>query len=381
MRPAWLEIDLGAIAHNMSEIRRIIGPDTGIVAVVKSNAYGHGAVPAARQVLDCGACMLAVALLQEAVELRQAGIDAPILVLGATDPSEAPGFVEHGVCAAVADVGFARELSAAAGRAGTRGLCHVKIDSGMGRQGVRADEVAVFGKAVRDLPGIDIQGAYSHFASSPTDREFTERQITTFSTAVAELQAVVGKQIPLRHLANSGAVVRHENARMDAVRPGALIYGIADRDAGECLPTTKQAMTLQSRIVTTKPIRRGESVGYGRTFIARQDLVAAVLPIGYADGYPRALSGNADVLVRGTRCPVIGRVSMDCTMVDITRAGEVMPGQQVVLLGRQGDEMITTGELARRCNTCVEEIVSRVAARLPRVYIGADQDCTGTSPL
>lgn len=369
MRPAWLEINLGAVAHNYREIKRRIGPEAGVIAVVKSNAYGHGAIPVAREVLASGAQVLAVALVQEAVELRQADITAPILVLGATDPEEAPACVEHGVCATLAGVEFAQALSASASRLAVPGLCHIKIDSGMGRQGVRAEQAAAFGEAIRSLPNLDVQGVFSHFASSPSDREFTERQTRTFLAAVAALEEGLGREIPLRHLANSGAIVRHPNSWLDAVRPGALLYGIAATDAGERLPSTRQAMTLKARIVSLKPIHKGESVGYGRTFRASKDTRAAVLPLGYVDGYPRALTNNADVLVRGQRCPILGRVSMDCTVLDVGSVGDIGVGEEVVLLGSQGDETITTGELARRCDTCVEEIVSRMSARLPRVFI------------
>lgn len=370
MRPAWLEIDLDAIAHNYELITGQVGAQVGIVGVVKANAYGHGAVPVARLLSGLGTRFLAVALVQEAVELREAGLTDPILVMGAGDAGEAALFVECGVCATVTDISFARALSEAAVSTGRPGLCHIKIDSGMGRQGVRADHIAAFGSQIAALPGLDVQGIFSHFASSAHDVAFTDRQVAVFSQAVTDLESALGRRVPLRHLANSGGVMAHPPAWLDAVRPGALIYGIPGPDDLEFLPGSRQAMALKARIVGVKPIRCGESVGYSRTFIADRDTTVAILPVGYADGYTRALSGRAEVLLRGVRCPVAGRVSMDCTMVDCRALGDVQVGEEAVLLGRQGEECITVAELARRADTIVQEIVSRMSARLPRVYTG-----------
>ena len=370
MRPAWLEIDLNVVRHNLSCIRGLVGPDVGVIAVVKANAYGHGALPVARCVIEGGARMLAVALMQEAVELREGGLTAPILVLGATDPEEAPEFIAHDVIPAVSHFAFAGALARAAAEHDTVAACHVKIDSGMGRQGTRLEDVAELASRLRELPAVRVEGALSHFASSPGDREFTLAQVRRFLAGVADLERGLGHEVPLRHLANSAAILRYPEAWLDAVRPGALMYGIAAPGGGEHLPATGQAMTLKARIVALKALRAGESVGYGRTFIAPRDTRIAVLPIGYADGYPRALSGKAEALVRGQRCRVAGRVSMDCIVIDVGGAPGVEAGEEVVLLGRQGDEMITTAELARLADTCVEEIVARMSARLPRVFLG-----------
>ncbi len=369
MRPAWLEIDLAAIDHNLSLIRDLVGPGVGVVGVVKSNAYGHGAVEVARRLASHGVTALAVALVQEGVALREAGIEGPLLVMGATDVDEAPLFVEHTITPAVSRVEFAQALSQAAGDLGTTASCHVKLDTGMGRQGVRAEQAGEFGAALRALPHLSVDGVFSHFAASPSDREFTITQIEAFTRAVALLEAGLGTRIPLRHLANSGGVLRHPEAHLDAVRPGALLYGIAAHTGGEHHPATRQAMSLKARIVATKDMRAGESVGYSRSYVVLHDTRTAILPLGYADGYPRALSNNADVLLRGRRCPVVGRVSMDCVVIDVGGLEGVAAGEEVVLLGCQGEAMITTGELAERCGTCVEEIVARMGTRLPRVFV------------
>ncbi len=368
MRPAWLEIDLDAIGQNLSDVRQLVGPGVDVIAVIKSNAYGHGAVPVARRVLAGGAKLLGVALIQEAIELREAGITAPMLVLGTTDPSEAPEFVEYGVMAAVGGEDLARALSEASARIGKPALCHIKIDTGMGRQGVRPEAIRSLGQALSALPNLSIEGVFSHFASSSGDTEFTEHQRETFLGAVPVLETSLGRRILLRHLANSGGIVHHHDAWLDAVRPGALLYGISELNGADFPSTLRQAMSLKAKIVFTKGICAGDSVGYGRAFVVCREACTAVLPLGYADGYPRSLTNNADVLVHGKRCPVLGRISMDSIVIDVTEVEAVQVGDEAVLLGRQGDEMITTGELAKQGGTIVEEICARMAGRLPRVY-------------
>lgn len=369
MRSAWLEIDLSALSHNLEEIRKIVGPSVGIVAISKCNAYGHGAVAVARHALAKGCCMAAVALIQEGIELRDAGIDAPVLILGAADPEEAPLYVEHGIHAAVGNLEFARALSAAAVKAGRPGLCHIKIDSGMGRHGVRREDVEAFGAALRELPGLTINGVFSHFACSTADCDYTNGQREIFVEAVPKLEKALGFRIPLHHLANSGGILRHPDSHLDAVRPGALLFGIASHGSGEYYPDARQVMSLKARVVFTKQIRKGESVGYFRTYVAPEDTTTAIIPLGYGDGYPRALSNKAEVLIHGQRCPVVGRISMDCLVVNTGRLGNVQVGDEVVLMGRQGQDMITAGELAEHAETIVQEICSRMSSRLPRVYL------------
>ncbi len=375
MRPAWLEIDLEAYRHNVSEIRRHVGLPRGLIAVVKANAYAHGAVPIAEAAVACGARMLAVALLQEAVGLRQAGIVAPILVLGAADCSEAAGFVEHEVIPAVATVGFARALSQAAVHQSKTASCHVKLDSGMGRQGVRPDEVPQFAGALNALENLRVTGVFSHFADSACDDPFTRRQTECFLQGAGALQRLLTEpeKAPgaglLRHLANSGGVAFHPDSWLDAVRPGGLCYGIPRYDR-PCPLDLRQVMTLKARVVTVKSLQCGDSVGYDRTFVATRPTRTAVVPLGYADGYPRSAGKRADVLVRGNRCPVLGRISMDCIVIDVTGLEGCREGEEVVLLGRQGDESISMADLAEAARSCVEETSARFTPRLPRVYLG-----------
>lgn len=370
MRPAWLEIDLGALAHNIARVRQHVGPKVELIAVVKANAYGHGAEAVARCALACGARLLAVALVGEGIALRQAGLDAPILVLGAADPDEAPLFVEHDILATVTTAELARALSRAAVAQGKTARCHVKVDSGMGRLGVRVEEVGRFGELLRELPGLRVEGAFSHFACSQDDPDFTHLQTRRFLAALPQLEQALGHPVGMRHLANSGGVVGYPESWLDAVRPGAVVYGIFTIHNAEHLPGTRQVMSLKARIVALRQVRPGESVGYDRTYVASGPTLTAVLPLGYADGYPRALSSVGEVLVRGFRCPVLGRVSMDTTIIGVGHVPGVAVGDEAVLLGAQGNDLITTGEVARWGGTIVQEIAARMSTRLPRVYLG-----------
>ena len=369
LRPAWIELDLEAIRHNTRQIRSIVGSGSKLMAVVKANAYGHGAVPVARACLEAGAHMLAVALVQEGVELRQAGLTAPILVVGTTDHHEAEAICEFGLTPSVSTWDLAAALSATAVKQGLLADCHIKIDSGMGRQGVRHDECEVFGQRLCDLPALRVAGAFSHFASCPADVAFTDQQVAAFLSGLASLERGLQGQIPLRHLAASAGILCRPDAHLDGVRPGAILYGVADSGYEDHLPRFRPAMALKARIVSTKRLHVAESVGYGRTFRAPRETTTALLSLGYADGIPRALSNNADVLIRGQRCPLIGRVSMDCIVVDIGDVLGAQVGDEAVLLGAQGPERITAEELAQRAGTCVQEIVSRMGARLPRTRL------------
>ena len=367
LRPAWIEIDPGAIHHNVRQLRSLVGPAVKLIAVVKANAYGHGAMPVARECLAAGADMLAVALAQEGVELREAGISAPVLILGTSDAGEAEAICEHGLTPSVSDPGLVRALSEAAGNLGCETQCHVKVDSGMGRQGVRGEDCEGFGALLGGLPGLRVRGVFSHFASCPTDEAFTQEQTANLHAAARALEAGLGYRPELRHVAASAGILCAPETHLGAVRPGAILYGVADCGYEQHLPRFRPVMSLKARIVSTKRLGAGESVGYGRTHLAPADTRTALLPIGYADGYPRALGNNAEVLVGGRRCPVVGRVSMDCIVADIGGVPEAQVGDEVVLLGAQGEERIAAEELAQRAGTCVQEIVSRMATRLPRV--------------
>lgn len=378
MRPAWLETDLDAISHNFTAIKTLVGPSVSVIAVVKCNAYGHGAVEVSRAAVRAGACMLAVATVEEGIELRDSGISTPVLVLGAADPAQAELYPRYELAASLFRAEFARELEAAARRQGRTALGHVKVDTGMGRQGVRTDEVADLCAELSALPALRIEGIFSHFASAYHDPEFTEEQTRQFAQAVGIAEATLGYRIPMRHLASTAGILHHREAWADAVRPGALLYGICSANGVPLAAKTRQALSLKARIVAIKDLCAGGSVGYDRTFVAPQCTRIAILPLGYGDGYPRALSNNAEVLVSGRRCPVVGRISMDATVIDLGPGTEARVGDEAVLLGTQGEEFISTAELARRADTIVQEIVARMGARLPRVFVGGDSGEEGS---
>jgi alanine racemase len=374
LRPAWLEINLSALADNVHNLKSVLSPHQQIIAVVKANAYGHGAVPVSRVALAAGAGRLAVALVEEAVELREAGLAAPVMCLGATPAEAAPLLVAQQIEAPLTDLEGARALAAAACAAGRTAPVHIKIDTGMHRLGVRPEEVGPFCAGLRELPGLEIVGIFTHFSSSQIDPEFTLQQLASFRGAVAEAERVLGRRIPLRHVCNSGATVRYPEAWLDAVRPGALLYGIPRDRGGLYLPEMRPVLALKAKISVVKALRAGESVGYDRTWCAPRDTRLGLLPLGYADGYDRLLSNRGQVLVHGRRCPIVGRLCMDVTIVDLTNAPAAQVGDTAVLVGEQGGETVQVHELAHLCGTVVHEIVSRFSSRLPRVYYAEPGD-------
>ncbi len=368
MRPAWLEIDLTAIADNVHRVLSVLGHQRKLIAVVKDDAYGHGAAVVARVVDDCGAQMLAVALLEEALELEQICPEAEILILGLVPRAAAETAVAHGFHVPLSDLAAAEAFAMAAAELGKAAKVHIKVDTGMHRLGVPAEEISDYCRQLKTLAGLQICGIFTHFASSSDDPQFTTEQFERFRRACWDAEAALGYPVPVKHCANSGATVRYPEMWLDAVRPGALLYGIPRNRGGVYLPTMVQALTLKAKIACLKDVPKGETVGYGRTWRAARDTRTALLSVGYGDGYDRLLSNNADVLLRGRRMPVIGTIAMDSTVIDVTDVPSVEVGEEVVLIGDQGDESVTVAEIAERCGTIVHEVVARLTPRLPRVY-------------
>lgn len=369
-RPTWAEIDLDAIAHNMRELRRIAKPEAKICAVVKANAYGHGAVPVSRKVLAAGADFLGVAVLSEALQLRRAGIDAPILILGYTPPEQAEEVVKYDLSQTVFQWEVARALSDAARRLGKKAKIHVKIDTGMGRIGFLPGEEAVAEiKKIAALPHLYLEGIFTHFAMADAcDKTFTYRQLKIFLELIKRLEQE-GIVFSFRHAANSAALIDLPETHLDMVRPGIALYGLypspeVKREKVELVP----AMTVKSRIIQVKKVPTGTPVSYGCTWRAPRPTVVATLPIGYADGYTRLLSGKGEVLVKGKRVPVIGRICMDQCMIDVTDVPEVKQGEEVLIFGRDGRETLPVEELAAKIGTINYEIVCMLGERVPRYY-------------
>jgi alanine racemase len=360
-RPTTVEVDLDAVRHNAAALRPA---DAGLMAVVKANAYGHGAVPVARAALEGGATWCGVALVEEGLELRTAGIEAPILVLSEFPAGAEAVALAHRLTPSVYSTdGLARLASAARGGLGV----HVKVDTGMHRVGVwPAEDLPAFLADV-SAAGFEVEGIWTHLAKSEDDRETTSRQLAAYDAAVDAAKAA-GFIPALRHAANSGGVLRHPESHYDLVRPGIALYGIGPAsDEGEGL---QPALTWRSTVAFARPLAAGERVSYGLRYELDRDAVVATVPVGYADGYPRAASSRADVLIRGRRCRVAGSVTMDQLIVD---CGDlpVTAGDEVVLLGRQGDDEVTAWEVAINADTIAYEIVTRIGERVPRTYAGA----------
>ncbi len=368
MRPAYLQINLAALRHNLREIRRHVGPRVALIAVVKADAYGHGAVPVSRAALEEGAEMLAVALLEEGQALREAGILAPILVMGALLPEQAEELVAWDLTPAIMNWEFAQALSEAAQKAGKTVPCHLKVDTGMCRLGAREDNLPELLPRLAALPGLRWEGIFSHLSSPTENKEATETQIRRFRRAIATAEAILG---PLRyqHLSGSGGISLYAHSYFNAVRPGEMMYGLVAGVPPDRQLNLQEIMSLQAKITFLKPVRQGECVSYGGTWQAPCDTTLAVVPVGYADGYPRSLSGKTHVLIQGQRHPIVGRICMDCFLVDVGPEPSCTLGDEVVIFGRQGKAEIRISELSELAQTINQEIVSRMGSRLPRVYV------------
>jgi alanine racemase len=365
-RPTWAEIDLKAIEYNYKQVRRLVGKNMNIMVVVKANAYGHGIVEVATVLERIGVNYLGVATTDEAVRLRENGIKTPILVLGSVLPVEIPVLVEHGVTITLCDSAIfdAVKKAAAFGRGAK---VHVKIDTGMGRIGIWHEDALDFIKSVSREKDVQVEGIYTHFSSAGRDDFFTNYQIESFEKLLAKLEAS-DIRIPLKHAANSIATVDIKRAHLNLVRPGLVIYGMYPKYNFPKLIKLKPVLSLKTHIVYIKDTPPGRSISYGRTHVTQKNTRIATLPIGYADGFARNLSNKAEVLVRGKRAGVVGKVTMDQTMIDIGHIKSAQVGDEVILVGRQGMEEIRMEKLARLAGTIAYEAISLISNRVPRVY-------------
>lgn len=365
-RPTWLEIDLGAIATNIRTIQRIVGPHVQMMATLKADAYGHGAVRVARTVLHHGASMLAVATLGEAAALRDAGIDAPMLILGYTPPWQVRDAIRRRVQLTVFDPDVAREISRAAQEVQIEAVAHVKVDTGMARLGLAPDDVLPFLRLLHDLPGVHVAGLFTHFATADSaDERFAREQLRRFTILLSEIEAA-GLRPPLVHAANSAALLRFPEARFDLVRPGIAIYGLAPSAETPLPPEFRPALSFKTEVAQVKTVPPGTPVSYGGTWIAPRPSRIATIPVGYADGFRRSPSWR-EVLVHGCRVPVVGRVAMDYAMLDVTDVADVRAGDEVVLIGQQGTDRITADEVAAWLGTISYEVVAAILPRVPRL--------------
>ena len=370
VRPTFAEIDLDAVRANYAAVaRHVDGPGAPrVIAVVKANAYGHGAVPVARALETAGAGMLACADIEEAVTLRGGGVRAPILVFGALGVSDLDGVFTHRLTPTVSSPFAARALGDAAARRGATVACHLKIDTGMNRLGFRFDNLRHTIPDVLGRPGIEIAAAYTHFATADdAAHPLFELQRARFDESLRCL-AGLGVRPALRHAANSAALLRDRKTWYEAVRPGLLLYGLIPAGVGASLPVAP-VMTMRSRVVAVKGMRVGETTGYGARAPIDRPASIAVVPAGYADGLDVRMAGRGWVLVRGRRAPVVGAVSMDSITVDVTGL-DVVPGDEVVLVGAQSGARIDAGEIAAALGTVPHEILCRTGSRIVRAYAG-----------
>ena len=363
------EIDLGAIAHNVQVIKQHIGPDVALFAVVKANGYGHGVEEIARAAVDHGGDRLAVGRLEEGVQLREAGITAPILVLTYTPPNNVDAGIAHNLTLTVADLPVVRSVSHQAERMGITARLHVKVDTGMGRFGLLPEEVIPFFEQAASLPNIEIEGLFSHFSTADlADKSYTERQFKMFERVLRQLEAR-GYRIPVRHIANSAATFGHPATHLDAVRVGIAMYGLQPSDEVDPPVLIKPALTFKSSVARVRTLPAGASISYGRTVVTSRALPTALIPVGYGDGYHRALSNRGAVLINGQRAPIVGRVCMDQFVVDISTCGPVALGDEVVLVGCQQGACITAEEVAGWAGTIHYEITTGLLPRVQRVFV------------
>jgi len=370
-RRTWAEIDLTAIRHNVRNIKQLLAPQTSLMAVVKADAYGHGMVRVARTCLESGADSLAVATIDEAIRLREDGIDAPMMILGHMTEDDAAVAVAYNIDACVFTYAIALALSGAAVKKGKIAQIHIKVDTGMGRIGFSPEPASIETiKQIHRLPGIHIKGIFTHFATADViDKSFAFEQRQIFDRFVDQLEQE-GIIIPIKHISNSAGIMELSSAQYNMVRAGIITYGLypSDEVNKEVLPLDP-AMRLMSRITFLKTIPKGHSVSYGRTYITEKDTVVATVPIGYADGYSRLFSNRAWASIRGQKVPLIGRVCMDQCMFDVTKLEHVEEGDRVILFGRPSD-LVTADDLANLIGTINYEIICSLSSRVPRIYIG-----------
>ena len=369
----WAEVDLDAIWENMVHMKENIAENTKILAVIKTDGYGHGGVPIAKMLEQLDFMFgYAAATYEEAHVLREAGVKKPILILGYTFPYCYEELIREEIRPAVYRRDTVEELVAAAAKVGQKAKVHIKVDTGMGRIGITPDEEGLeFVRFLMGHPELEVEGIFTHFAKSDEeDKTSANHQLALFQNFIDRIQTELGLTIPVKHCSNSAAILEMPQANMDMVRAGITTYGLyPSEEVSKDIVPLRAAMSLYSHIVYCKTIHAGQSVSYGGLFTAQKDTRVATIPVGYGDGYPRSLSGKGYVLIRGKKAPILGRVCMDQFMVDISEIPEAMDGDKVTLLGMDGTERITAEELGELSGRFNYEFVCDLGKRIPRVYI------------
>lgn len=367
-RPTRIVVDLGAVGSNLTAIRRHVR--VPVMAIVKANAYGHGLVPVARHVQTLGVEQLGVAFVEEGIALRRAGITAPILVLGGILGRQVGLLLQHGLEVTVSSLDKLRQVEAVAEALGRKAVIHLKIDTGMERIGVHSYSCGPLIEAAVTSRWCEVKGIYSHLAcADDPESGMTALQLERFHEACAHFDRL-GAPMPIRHLANSGGVLHFPDTWLDMVRPGIILYGVLPDPAAHRTVDLRPALSLISQVVYFKSVLAGRPVGYGATWAPAADTRVVTVPIGYGDGFPRALSNNGEVLIRGRRRPIVGRLCMDQFMVDLGPDGTAYVDDDVVLIGSQGGQTIRVEDVARRAGTIGYEILTGLNERVPREYVG-----------
>lgn len=371
-RPTWVEIDLNALRHNLLAIKKWIGPQIKILGIVKADAYGHGDYEVSRVLLNNGVEMLGIAILEEGIQLRDKGIKAPLLLLGGIFEEQIDTVIQYGLTPTIYDLKLAEILSKRAYYFNTIMKVHVYVDTGMGSIGVKHNKAVEFVKFAKNLKNLCIEGIYTHCSSSDEkDSAFTNLQIKRFRDVLDALDASKAC-IPLRHMANSGAILGYPEAYFNMVRPGLSLYGLypsedVSRDIG-----IRPVMSFKTRVIHIKDMKSGDVVGYGRTYRITKPTRVATLPLGYDDGYNRLLSNQGEVIIRSKKASIIGRVCMDQCFVDVTNIKDVSVGDEVVLYGSQAQETIPIESIAKQLNTIPYEVTCSISKRVPRIYINKE---------
>lgn len=366
---AYAEIDLDAIEHNISMVQQAVGEQVKVMAVIKADGYGHGAVPIAKSLNTIGIEHFAVAILEEAVQLRDNGIDSTILILGYTSPSQYKDVINYGLTQTVFTYEMAKGLSDMAVSLDKTAHIHIKLDTGMNRIGFKPTKESLEAiAAIKELPNISIDGMFTHFAcADETDKTSANAQFERYMAFAEQLEAA-GVPIPVKHVSNSASIIDLKDARLNMVRSGIMTYGLypsEEVDHEEMI--LKPAMSFRTHIVYIKEVEEGEGISYNSTYVTKGKTKIATIPVGYADGYPRALSSKGRVLIRGQYAPIIGRICMDQFMVDVTNIEGVQELDDVTLVGWDGDQCITAEEVAN-VNSFNYEFVCGISRRVPRVY-------------
>jgi alanine racemase len=366
-----IEIDLAALRHNFSKVKELVKQPTAVLGVVKSDAYGHGMVPVARELEKLGVEYLGVSTCREAVTLRQGGVKSPILLLLGVEQDELAQVIQYRLTPAIFRSDVARAVSTAALAADTKIPVHLKIDTGMGRLGVPYVEADKFLELIKSLEGINLEGLLSHFASADErDKSFSNKQLERFHRILGRAENI-GLKPRYAHIANSAGVIDLPDSYLQLVRPGLMLYGAPPSPELHRPIQLRPVMTLKTRVLQLKELPAGSPIGYGCTYTTTRPSLVATLPVGYDDGYDRLLSNRGEVLVRNQRAPVVGRISMCLTTVDVTDIPGVQPDDEVVLLGRQGEEVITADAIAAKISTINYEIFCNLGGYRKKVFLNS----------